>query len=150
MEIKRILFPTDFMEGSKEAIPYAVDLAKKYGARLYLIHVIHDVTRATGLYVPHVAVDELFKGMFQEAEKQIKKEYLEELRGFEDIQYDILRGIPYEEITKYAEENDIDLIVIATHGRKGLDRLFFGSTAEKVVKHARCPVLTVRTSEGAS
>jgi nucleotide-binding universal stress UspA family protein len=150
MEIKRILFPTDFMEGSKEAIPYAVDLAKKYGARLYLIHVIHDVTRATGLYVPHVAVDELFKGMYQEAEKQIRKEYLEELRGFEDIQYDILRGIPYEEITKYAEENDIDLIVIATHGRKGLDRLFFGSTAEKVVKHARCPVLTVRASEGAS
>jgi nucleotide-binding universal stress UspA family protein len=100
--------------------------------------------------VPHVAVDELFKGMYQEAEKQIRKEYLEELRGFEDIQYDILRGIPYEEITKYAEENDIDLIVIATHGRKGLDRLFFGSTAEKVVKHARCPVLTVRASEGAS
>jgi nucleotide-binding universal stress UspA family protein len=150
MEIKRILFPTDFMEGSKEAIPYAIDLAKKYGARLYLIHVIHDVTQATGLYVPHVAVDELFKSMYQEAEKQIKKAYLEELRGFEDVQYDILRGIPYEEITKYAEKNEIDLIVIATHGRKGLDRLFFGSTAEKVVKHAKCPVLTVRTSEGAS
>ncbi|NOY39037.1 MAG: universal stress protein [Nitrospirae bacterium] len=147
MEIKKILFPTDFMEGTAQAIPYAVDLAKKYGARLYIIHVIHEVTRATGLYVPHIAVDELYKSMEVEAEKEITRVYLEELRGFEDVEYRVLKGIPYEEIINFAETNAMDMIVMGTHGRKGLDRLFFGSTAEKVVKGAHCPVLTVRAKE---
>ncbi|GBE37109.1 stress response protein NhaX [bacterium BMS3Bbin07] len=147
MEIKKILFPTDFMEGTVQAIPYAVDLAKKYGARLYIIHVIHEVTRATGLYVPHIAVDELYKSMQAEAEKEITRVYLEELRGFGDVEYKVLTGIPYEEIINFAENNAMNMIVMGTHGRKGLDRLFFGSTAEKVVKGAHCPVLTVRAKE---
>ncbi len=147
MEIKKILFPTDFMEGTAQAIPYAVDLAKKYGARLYIIHVIHEVTRATGLYVPHITVDELYKSMQAEAEKEITRVYLEELRGFGDVEYKVLTGIPYEEIINFAEKNAMDMIVMGTHGRKGLDRLFFGSTAEKVVKGAHCPVLTVRAKE---
>ena len=147
MKIEKILFPTDFMEGSKKAVPYAADLAKKYNAELHIIHVIHDVTKATGLYVPHVAIDELFKSMHEEAEKEIKRAYLEELRGMENIHYEVLRGIPYEEIINYAKSIGADMIVMATYGRKGLDRLFFGSTAEKVVKHAECAVLTVRTPE---
>ncbi len=144
MKIEKILFPTDFMEGCKEAVSYAVDLARKYNASLHIIHVIHDVTQATGLYVPHVAVNELFKSMEEEANKQIKRDYLEETRGLENITYKVLRGIPYEEIIKYAKQEGIDLIVMASHARKGLDRLFFGSTAEKVVKNAECAVLTVK------
>ncbi|NOZ24830.1 MAG: universal stress protein [Nitrospirae bacterium] len=147
MEIKRILFPTDFMEGTVQAVPYAVDLAKKYGARLFIIHVIHEVTRATGLYVPHITIDELYKTMEAEAEKEITRVYLEELRGFDDVEYRVLKGIPYEEIIGFARDNAMDMIVMGTHGRKGLDRLFFGSTAEKVVKGAPCPVLTVRAKE---
>ncbi len=151
MEIKNILFPTDFLEGSKEAVPYAVDLAEKYNATLHIVHVIQDITQASGLYVPHVAVDELFKSLYEEADKEIRRVYLEETRKLKDkVKYAVLRGVPYEEIIRYAEDNGIDLIVIASHGRKGLDRLFFGSTAEKVVRNARCPVLTVRVSEGAS
>ncbi|GBE01904.1 hypothetical protein BMS3Bbin06_02346 [bacterium BMS3Bbin06] len=144
MEIKKILFPTDFMEGTAQAIPYAVDLAKKYGAKLYIFHVIFEVTRASGLYVPHVTLDDLYKNMKTEAEKEIKKVYIEELRGFEDVEYVVVKGVPYEEIINFAEDKGIDLIVIGTHGRKGLDRLFFGSTAEKVIKQAQCPVMTVR------
>ncbi len=144
MKIEKILFPTDFMEGCKEAVSYAVDLARKYNASLHIVHVIHDVTQATGLYVPHVAVNELFKSMEEEANKQIKRDYLEETRGLENITYKVLRGIPYEEIIKYAKQEGIDLIVMASHARKGLDRLFFGSTAEKVVKNAECAVLTVK------
>ncbi len=150
MEIKKILFPTDFMEGSAQAIPYAVDLAKKYGAKLHVIHVIHEVTRTTGLYVPHITFDELYKSMEAEAEKEIQRVYLEELRGLGDVEYAVLKGIPYEEIINYAEQNGMDMIVMGTHGRKGLDRLFFGSTAEKVVKGAKCPVLTVRSKEFSS
>ncbi len=150
MEIKKILFPTDFMEGSSYAVPYAVDLAKKYGARLYIVHVIHEVTKASGLYVPHVTLDELYRGMEAEAWKEIRRVYLEELRGFGDVEYVVLKGIPYEEIIAFAEEKGIDLIVMGTHGRKGLDRLFFGSTAEKVVRNSSCPVLTVRAKEFSS
>ncbi len=147
MKIEKILFPTDFLGGSETAIDYAVDLAKKYNAELHIIHVIHDVTQASGLYVPHVAVDELFKSLEEEANKQIQRAYLEKTRGLEKISYRVLRGIPYEEIINYAKSEGIDLIVVASHARKGLDRLFFGSTAEKVVKNAECAVLTVRASE---
>lgn len=144
---KKVLFPTDFLEGSRKAAEVAVDIAKKYSAKLYIIHVIHDVLKSTGLYVPHVSAEELFKSLEEEARKQIKKEYAEETRAMKDIHYEILRGVPYEEISKYAEKEGIDLIVIASHARKGLDRLFFGSTAEKVVKHAPCAVLTVRVKD---
>ncbi len=150
MEIKRILFPTDFLQGAKEAIGYAAEFAKKYNARLYIIHVIHDVTKASGLYVPHVGMDEVLKSLNEEAEKEIKRVYLEELRGYDNVEYAVLRGIPYEEIVRFAEDNDIDMIVMASHGRRGLDRLFFGSVAEKVVKYAKCPVLVVKASEFSS
>jgi len=144
---KKILFPTDFLEGSRKAAIVAAELVRKYSAKLYIIHVIHDVLKTTGLYVPHIAADELFRSLQEEAEKQIKKEYLEETRGLKDITYTILRGVPYEEICKFAEKENIDLIVIASHARKGLDRVIFGSTAAKVVRHAPCAVLTVRIKD---
>lgn len=144
MEMKSILCPTDFLAGSKEAVRYAVDIAKKYGAKVCLLHVIHDLEKVTGWYVPHITVDELYKDIELGAKKELDKIFAEELRGFTDVEQRILKGIPYAEIIKFADENNVDLIVIGTHGRKGLDRIIFGSTAEQVVKNARCPVLTVR------
>jgi nucleotide-binding universal stress UspA family protein len=135
------------MEDSAKAVEYSVDLAKKYDAQLFIVHVIYEVTKASGLYVPHVTLDEVYKKMEDEANKEIKRAYIEALRGFQNVEFRVFKGIPYEEIIKFADENDMDIIVIGTHGRKGLDRLFFGSTAEKVVKNAHCPVLTVRTKE---
>ena len=144
MEIKRILCPTDFMEGSKEAVRYAVDIAEKYNAKLYLIHVIHDMEKVTGWYVPHITTDELYKDMEQGAKKELDKIFAEELRGFDNVEQTIVKGIPYAEIIRFSEANDIDIVVLGTHGRRGLDRIIFGSTAEQVVKNSRCPVLTVR------
>ncbi len=144
MEIKRILFPTDFSEGSANAIPYVVGMARQYGARLYILHVVYDIAKITGWYVPHVTVDELYADMETSARKEIERCCVEELRGFKDVDRVLLRGVPYEEIIKFAADNSIDLIVIGTHGRKGLDRMLFGSTAEQVVRNAPCPVLTVR------
>lgn len=144
MDIKRILFPTDFSEGSDNALPYAADMAKHYGAKLYVLHVMHDIAQATGWYVPHISMDELYKDIEKNAKKEIEKYGVEELRGFKDIDRTVIKGIPYDEIIKFAKENKIDLIVIGTHGRKGLDRVIFGSTAERVVRDAPCPVLSVR------
>lgn len=143
MEIKRILYPTDLSEGSANAIPYVADLTRHYGARLYVIHVIYDIARATGWYVPHMNLDDLYKDMETNAKKEIERCCLEELRGYKDIEYRILKGVPHEEILKFADDNSIGLIIIGTHSRKGLDRIIFGSTAEKVVRNSRCPVLTV-------
>lgn len=143
MVIKKILFPTDFSEGSANAIPYVVDLTKHYGARLYIVHVIYDIAKASGWYVPHISMDELYKDIEANAKKECERWCTEELRGYKEMEHRVLKGVPHEEILKFAEENDIDLIVMGTHSRKGLDRIIFGSTAERVVRNAKCPVLTV-------
>ena len=144
MNVKKILFPTDFSEGSDNALPYAADMAKHYGAKLCLLHVIQDIAEATGWYVPHVSLDELYRDIEKNAAKEMDRYGVEELRGIKDIERIVVKGRPYEKILKFAGENKADLIVIGTHGRKGLDRVIFGSTVEKVVRDAPCPVLSVR------
>ncbi|MEW5746766.1 MAG: universal stress protein [Nitrospirota bacterium] len=147
MLTRRILFPTDFSEGALSALPHAVDYAKNCGAKLYMLHVVYDIATASGLYVPHVSVDEMYKELEAGARKQLENFGVELRRDIKEVEYAVLRGVPYEEILHFARENKIDLIVIGTHGRKGLDRFLFGSTAEKVVRYAPCPVLTVRGEE---
>jgi nucleotide-binding universal stress UspA family protein len=144
MEIKKILFPTDFSEGSLNALPYAVDLAKTYGAKIYMLHVIYDIATASGLHIPHVSVDEMYKELYTSAKKELEKFGADIIKDIKDIEYTVIRGIPYEEILKFSKEKNVDIIVIGTHGRKGLDRVLFGSTAERVVRNSSCPVLTVR------
>ncbi len=147
MKIERILFPTDFSEGSSHALPYAVDLAKHYNAKLYIFHVIYDVGKAFQLHVPHISADELHKEMNKWAMDEIGKSYVEEIRGLPGVEKKVLIGIPYEEIIKFAENEKIDIIVIGTYGRSGLERFIFGSTAERVVRRAPCAVMTVRVPE---
>ncbi len=144
MQIKKILFPTDFSEGAKNAMPYAVDMAKTYGAKLCLLHVIYDIATASGLHVPHSSVDQMYSELQTTAQKELERFGMREREGLKDVEYFIKRGVPYEEILTFAKDNNIDLIVIGTHGRKGLDRVLFGSTAERVVRNSSCPVLTVR------
>jgi nucleotide-binding universal stress UspA family protein len=148
MQVKRILYPTDFTEGSQVACPLVADLVRRYGAKLYVVHVLYDIAKATGWYVPHVSTDELYRELQEGAMKQLERCVIEDLRGYKDIQYEVLRGSPTEEILRYAKEQDIDLIVMGTHGRKGLDKVLFGSTAAKVVREAPCSVLVVRSKGG--
>jgi nucleotide-binding universal stress UspA family protein len=144
MEIKSILFPTDFSEGSSQALQYAVDLTKKYGAKLYVVHVIYDIAKATGWYVPHRSVDEMYKDIQEGARKELEKFGVEALSVVKDIERTVLTGVPHEEIINFAKKNKVDMIIMGTHGRKGIDRILFGSTAAQIVRFAPCPVLTVR------
>jgi len=144
MEMKKIVFATDFSEGSLTALPYAIDMAKNYGAKLYFVHVIYDIAKTTGWYVPHVSVEEMYRDMESGASDELKKIFVEEMRGFKDIEHVVLKGTPYEEITGFASDENIDLIVLGTHGRTGINRMLFGSTAEQIVRSAPCPVLSVR------
>lgn len=147
MEIRRILFATDFSEGSSHALPYAADIARQYDAKLYLVHVIYDVAKSAGWYVPHVSIDEIYRDMEKSARAELEKSFVDEMRGLRDVEHVVLKGIPYEEISKFAVEKKIDLVVLGTHGRRGIDRMLFGSTAEQVVRNAPCPVLSVRTPQ---
>lgn len=144
MKVEKILFPTDFSEGSFHALPYATDLARHYDSKLYIIHVVYDFTRATDSHIPHISADELFKEMSAWATKEIDNCCIEEIRGIRSVEKAVLKGIPYEEIVNFAEKEKIDLIVMGTYGRAGLERFIFGSTAERVVRKAPCPVMTVR------
>jgi nucleotide-binding universal stress UspA family protein len=144
MEIKNILFPTDFSEGSSQALPYAVDLTKRYGAKLYLLHVIYDVVKGGGWYVPYPAMEEMYKKFEEDAKKEIDKFAVEELSAIKVKERHVIIGVPYEEIINFAKKNNIDVIIMGSHGRKGLNRVLLGSTASQVIRYAPCPVLTVR------
>lgn len=147
MKVERILFPTDFSEGSYHALPYAVDLARHYNAKLYVAHVIYDFTKASDAHIPHISVDVIYKEMSEWAQKELEKCCVEEIRGLPNVEKVVLSGIPYEEIINFAAKEKIDMIVIGTYGRVGLERFIFGSTAERVVRKAPCPVMTVRVPE---
>ena len=148
MEIKKILFPTDFTEGALAALPHAVDLAKSYKAKLCLLNVIYDMSTSTGLHIPHISFDALYDEMEKSAKKELENFGGEVREGLTDVEYSVVRGVPYEEILKFAAEQGVDLIVMGTHGRSGIDRVIFGSTTEKVVRNSDCPVLTVKSQKG--
>ena len=147
MKVERILFPTDFSEGSSYALPYAVDLAKHYNAKLYIVHVSYDIGKAFQSHVPHSSSDEFHKEMDEWAGKQMETCCIEEVRALSNVEKKVLTGVPYDEIIKFADNENIDMIVIGTYGRSALERFIFGSTAERVVRRAPCAVLTVRVPE---
>ncbi len=142
--IKKILFPTDFSDNSNYAFDYALDLSRKFGARLYILHVIHELIDTTGYYIPNISLDQLQGDLVKGAEEMMGKFIKEKTGDFSDYETMNIIGLPHLEVLNIAKDKDIDMIVMGTHGRSGIDRVLFGSVAEKVVKKAPCPVLTVR------
>jgi nucleotide-binding universal stress UspA family protein len=142
--LDKILFATDFSESSAHAFEYALTLAQKFGARLLIIHVINEPVDLRGFYVPHVSFENLEKEIEEGAEKMMQKFCSTAIQGFSNFETAIVAGIPYEEILKRAADEKVSLIVMGTQGRSGIDHLLFGSTAERVVRKATCPVMTVR------
>ena len=146
-DFKTILFATDFSESSDFAFLYALSLAQKFDAHLALVHVINEPVDLRGFYVPHISFDKLEEEIKEGAEKMMEKFCRIHLKDFENYATYIVPGIPYDEIIKKGSELSADLIVMATHGRTGLDHVLFGSTAEKVVRKSPIPVMTVRKDE---
>lgn len=147
IKIEKILFPTDFSACAKHALKYALSFAAERGAKLYVLHVIPKLDVPIGLGAVTFPVSKIYNDMEREAKKNIHhlipKRFLEKIK----VENIIVRGIPFLEIIKAARKYDIDLITIATHGRTGISHAFLGSTAEKVVRKAPCPVLCVKHPE---
>ncbi len=141
---ERILLATDFSDYSEVACEYAVTLAKTFNSSLLVLHVINEPVDLRGFYVPHISFEQLEQEIETGATKLLEtfcKENLQDFSGYETM---VIAGVPYEEIIRIASEKEASLIVIGTHGRTGLDHLIFGSTAERVVRGAPCPVMTIR------
>ncbi len=143
-QFEKILFATDFSENSEYAFDYALTLAREFDAKLIVIHVINEPVDLRGFYVPHISFEQLEKEIQEGAEKMMEKFCRTKIKEFTNYTSCVVSGIPYEEILKKADEDEVSLIVLGTQGRKGIDRVLFGSTASRVVRAAKCPVMTVR------
>ncbi len=142
MKIRRILYPTDFSENAAAAWPYALQMAEQLGAEVLLLHVAPGPYPAPETFLTAEQWREVFAAQRKEAEAQLKTlaSTAPEVRA----QILVTRGVPFLEIVRVAAERKADLIVMGTHGRTGLAHALMGSVAEKVVRMAACPVLTVR------
>lgn len=142
--IRRIMFPTDFSEPSKEAAQYAMDLAEKFDAELHLFHAVSPIISYSEMSM--FATDEgyLSQQELVAAEKQLLERVLDSSWTTKHrVKYKTVLGFPVEQILAYAKENEIDLIVLGTHGYSGFAHTLIGSVAEKIVRMSDCPVLTV-------
>ncbi len=141
--ISRILFPTDFSEPAREALQHTVAFADRFGAELHLVHIVAPMMPFPDATSSWVSPDTNQYLQIEAAEERLAMErqaqWSEQLRI---VRFTAI-GFAVDEILKYAREKAIDLIVIGTHGNTGLSRLVIGSVAEKIVRLAKCPVLTV-------
>ena len=149
MDIQRILFATDFSHNNDAALEYAFALAERFGASLQLLHVLEDPFVTDGMaaeaYISEAPA--LRSAMLQDAQERLRHRAAPREAAGMHIDTEVLFGHGARTIAEYAAERGIDLIVIGTHGRTGFAHLLLGSVAERLVRTAPCPVLTVRHPE---
>ncbi|CUU03934.1 Nucleotide-binding universal stress protein, UspA family [Candidatus Kryptobacter tengchongensis] len=143
MRIKKILLPTDLSPASISAFKYAKSLAEKYGASIYVLHVLENIP-ILAIHALDLTLERIEKNMAENAKIQLEKIVKENLKTKNKVQIFIRKGVVDEEIVKFADEKKVDLIVMGTHGRTGIEYTILGSIAEKIVRRAKCPVLTVK------
>ena len=147
IDLQRILVPIDFSDHSKKSLQYAIPFAEQFKASIDLLYVVEPAIYPADFSFGQVGFpaveDELRQRGAEELEGLIKREIGARVNARSSVR----TGKAAYEIEHYAREESIDLIIIATHGHSGMEHALFGSTAEKVVRHAPCPVLVVRMAE---
>jgi len=142
--IKNILVPIDFSNYSKNALKYAVNFAKIFNSKIYLVYVVEPVIYPSDFSMGQVTFPVADLEMNERAKEELNRLAKTEISEGIEVETIIKTGKPFVEINETAGELDADLIIIATHGHTGMEHILFGSTAEKVVRKAPCPVLTLR------
>jgi nucleotide-binding universal stress UspA family protein len=145
MKTRRILHPSDFSSASRAAFARALDTARTERAELLLVHVMAPVIPPTGDgFIPANVYDDIERSIRADAQKQLDKLVAKAKAAKVRVRKLLLDGTPADRIVRAARAHHADVIVIGTHGRTGLARVFLGSVAERVIGTASCPVLTVR------
>lgn len=144
LPVRRILFPTDFSEHAEYAWSYTLTIAQQFGAEVHLLHVVAPPPRLTEAYAVNFDPEKMVKAQTDEAnaamDRQVEAAKDRRLMFHREVRV----GVDFREIIDYAAKHEIGLIVMATHGRTGLAHVLLGSVAERVVRKAPCPVLTIK------
>ena len=147
MEMKKILFPCDVTENSSKILPYVLSVSEKYGSTIYLLHVVPDLQKWAKEYIshtsPYASLDMFKKEALEGAEKAMDRVCEEQLQSCPNFQRRVVSGDPATEILKTIETEDMDMVIMGTHGRKGLEHIILGSVAENVVRKSPVPVMTI-------
>ncbi len=142
-DIKKILCAVDLSDHSKTLAEYTITIAKLASAEVVVVYTAPSLSQYVGFHVPPNTIENFVGEIVAGAEKSMDTFVSENFPGI-NARGNVLIGYAAEEIVAKAEEEDVDLIIMGTHGRKGLDRLLFGSVAESVIKNAKQPVMTIR------
>lgn len=147
LSMKKILLPIDFSDYSKNALRYAIDFNEQFQAEFLLLYVIEPVIYPADFSFGQVALPSMESELRERGQFQLDKLIEEEVPATMKAQAIIRHGKPFVEIIRVAKEEQVDMIIIATHGHSGFEQILFGSTAEKVIRKAQCPVLSIRSPE---
>jgi nucleotide-binding universal stress UspA family protein len=142
-KFKHILVPTDFSDTAREALHAAVELVHTMQSRLSIVHVISDVWQQAWTAEAGLDLVAIERDWQEDAQRRLQALIAEEGLSAPDVTTAVLVGTPHVAIVHYASEHDVDLIVMGTHGHGPIQRFLLGSVAERLVRAARCPVLTV-------
>ena len=147
IKLRKVLVPTDFSDSARQALRYGMSFAKEYGAELILLHVVENLTVGYASDLFPVPMAEVFQEISGYAKAELAKLGAEARTRGLTVEEQVVQGKPSVEIIRFASERAIDVIVLGAHGKGMLDQALFGSTTERVVRRAPCPVLTVRLPE---
>ena len=141
--IEKILFPLDFAEHYDTLLPWVSTFVAKFDATLYVLFITQDLSSFSSFHVPHGNIQSFQEQAEVAANKKMAATIKEHFGQFPKLKSRVLTGDPAGKILELAKKEKIDLIIMGAHGRTGLERVFFGSVADKVVTNAPCPVLTI-------
>jgi nucleotide-binding universal stress UspA family protein len=143
IKINKILFPLDFSEVAPKIVPWVKHMAENFGAEVHLLYVVRRMDHLGGFYVEEVSIRKFEKEILEGVDRSISEFAEKHFSEYKNVKTKYVVGDAPDEIVNYAKTEGVSLIIMGTHGRKGLDRLFFGSVAEKVIKTSPVPVLSI-------
>ena len=147
ISLRKILVPIDFSEYSKKALQYAVPFARQFNAKIYLLYVVEPTVYPADFSFGQIGMPNVENELRVKGEHELQELIAKEIKGAVPSQALVKVGLPFVEVVSFAKDESIELIIVATHGHTGVEHVLFGSTAEKIVRKAPCPVLVVRAEE---
>ena len=140
---QRILFPVDLTESSEKLVPHVVTMMDRFNAQLHVLYVVRVFQYFTNIYVPNPSIDLFETELVEGAHKKMNEFMSAYFSRYDNAHSEVMLGDPSDAVLNYTREHNMDMVIMGTHGRKGLDRVIFGSVAERVIKGAHIPVLVI-------